>query len=314
MSATSQPMVVTPRESWRAMGRAVGMFVAYVFSLAAASLPVAVVFFFYALAINHEEPREIPLHMEDALLWLNAFAALFALLAALVFAALALRWLDRRGSLSELGFAGLKDAQTISVVAAAAAIVLMCVVFAVLNTLGWVRVTDLMWQREGWGDVIGDFFGTLLLLGSAVLAEELVFRGYIRFTLTDALGARGALFGSAVLFALFRVFGGVVTRLGASELILIGVTAFIAGLVLGGLFLISKSLWAPVAAHFAWSFIGGFVFSLPVAGTPVDGMIGTQIASGLVTGGRFGPEGGLIGLIVLAVAGMIVWAGMNRRS
>jgi hypothetical protein len=110
------------------------------------------------------------------------------------------------------------------------------------------------------------------------------------------------------------VFGGVVTRLGAPELILIGVTAFIAGLALGGLFLVSKSLWAPVAAHFAWSFVGGFVFSLPVAGTPVDGIFGTQIASGLVTGGRFGPEGGLIGLIVLAVAGMVVWARMNRRS
>ena len=312
MSATIQPIVAAPRDSWRAVGRAVGMFIAYAFSLAAASLPVAIVFFLFSWLVNHEEPREISLHLEDALLWLNAFAALLALLAALVFASLAVRWVDRRGSLRDLGFAVLPNTRRVSLVGAMAAIVLIGVVFAAQSWLGWARVTDLMWQREGWGDVIGDFFGTLLLVASAALGEELVFRGYVRFTLTDSLGARGALVVSAILFALFRVFGGVVTRLGSAELILAGVTALVAGMVLGGLFLIGKSLWAPVAAHFAWSFVGGFVFSLPIAGTPVDGLIGTQVSSGLVTGGRFGPEGGLIGLIVLALAGMIVWVAMKR--
>lgn len=314
MSATIQPIVAAPRDSWRAVCRAVGMFIAYAFSLAAASLPVAIVFFLFAWLVNHEEPREISLHLEDAQLWLNAFAALLALVAALVFAALALRWVDRRGSLRDLGFAGLLDTRRVTLVSAIAAIVLMGAAFAAQSSLGWVRVTDLMWQREGWLDVIGDSFGMLLLVASATLAEELVFRGYIRFTLTDSLGARGALVVSAILFALFRVFGGIVTRLGSAELILAGVTAFVAGMVLGGLFLAGKSLWTPVAAHFAWSFVGGFVFSLPIAGTPVDGLIGTQVSSGLVTGGRFGPEGGLVGLIALAVAGIIAWNGGRKRT
>ena len=302
MGMPARTRAAAPHEGWHALSRAGLVLLGYVLCLPAASLLVAIGYFLYAREVAEEELHEVTLHMEDVLAWLNGAAMFFVLLAVIALAALALRWLDRRGSFHDLGFAWPDRAMPMLLAAIAGGAGLIVGVFVAANALGLVRVTGLMWQREGWVDVGLDFLSSALFLGSLVIAEELVFRGYIRFTLTGTLSPRSVWIASAGLFALYRAFAAWTVRLGARETLLVILVGFVAGLVLGALYAWSDSLWIPIAARLAWSLVGAFVFSLAVAGTPMEGLLDTQVVRGIVTGGRFGPEGGLLGLMGLTLA------------
>ncbi len=72
------------------------------------------------------------------------------------------------------------------------------------------------------------------------LAEELLFRALIQRDLTVAFGWKWALFGTATLFAVMHLTWRSIPELGF---------VFLAGLILGGLYLKTKSLTAPIIAH-----------------------------------------------------------------
>ncbi len=301
MGMPAQMVSPVAHEGRRALGRAVLALLLYTLCPPAASLLVGIGYFLYAREIAEEELHEVTLHLEDALALLNGAAMFLVLLVAIALAALALSRLDRRGSFRDLGFARPMRAMPLLLAGIAGGAALMIGIFLSARALGLLRVTGLMWQREGWTDVGLDFLSTALFLGSLVIAEELVFRGYIRFTLTGALSPRGVWLATAALFALYRAFGAWTIRLGAREMLLVALFGFFAGLVLGALYVAGDSLWLPIAARLAWSLVGAFVFSLAVAGTPVEGLLDTQVERGMVTGGRFGPEGGLLGLLWLSL-------------
>jgi uncharacterized protein len=301
MDMPAQTGAAAPEKGRRAFGRALLALLLYVLCPPTASLLVGIGYFLYAREIAEEELHEVTLHMEDVLALLNGAAMFLVLLAVIALAALALRWLDRRGSFRDLGFARPRRAIPTLLGGIAGGTGLMVGVFLSANALGLVRVTGLMWQREGWVDVGLDFLSSALFLGSLVIAEELVFRGYIRFTLTGALSPRGVWITSAGLFALYRAFAAWSVRLGVRETLLVALVGFVAGLVLGALYTTGDSLWLPIGARLAWSLAGAFVFSLAVAGTPMEGLLDTRVAEGMLTGGRFGPEGGVLGLLWLSL-------------
>ncbi len=72
------------------------------------------------------------------------------------------------------------------------------------------------------------------------IAEELLFRGLIQQDLTVAFGWKWALFSSAALFAVMHLTWRSIPELGF---------VFLAGLILGALYLRTKSLVAPIMAH-----------------------------------------------------------------
>jgi membrane protease YdiL (CAAX protease family) len=72
------------------------------------------------------------------------------------------------------------------------------------------------------------------------LAEELLFRGLIQRDLAVAFGWKWALFGATALFTVMHLTWRSIPELGF---------VFLAGLVLGGLYLRTKSLVAPIVAH-----------------------------------------------------------------
>ncbi len=77
----------------------------------------------------------------------------------------------------------------------------------------------------------------LLFVG---LGEELLFRGFIQRDLVEAFGWKWGLFGAAALFAVMHLSWRSIPELGF---------VFIAGLILGALYLKTKSLVAPIVAH-----------------------------------------------------------------
>lgn len=95
---------------------------------------------------------------------------------------------------------------------------------------------------------------------------------------------------------------------------------------LGGLmyalaFVRTGRIWMPIGLHAAWNFVQGTVLGFPVSGaTDWSGGLVRQAEAGsdLVTGGAFGPEGGLVGIafrfVVIALVVLATRPALPRRA
>jgi len=90
--------------------------------------------------------------------------------------------------------------------------------------------------------------------------------------------------------------------------------AFEAGILLAGLYMITRTLWAPIGLHAAWNFVEGGVYSIPISGGNFNGLLVPRITgSDLLTGGAFGAEASLPAMGVATAAGLIlVWIAWKR--
>lgn len=77
----------------------------------------------------------------------------------------------------------------------------------------------------------------------------------------------------------------------------------------------ARSYWAAFGFHFAWNLALGPVFGVIVAGHPRFGLLASELAGpALWTGGLYGPEGGLLALLLSGVAALaLLWA-ITRRA
>jgi membrane protease YdiL (CAAX protease family) len=136
---------------------------------------------------------------------------------------------------------------------------------------------------------------TILLLPAAFF-EELFIRGYVFAILRRAAGWKMALIITSIVFGLLHI-----SNPGAdSESIL---AVIVAGFFLGAVFLATRSLYAAGAAHFAWNWVMSGALHIAVSGIPSNEPDYRVVDSGpdWLTGGAWGPEGG-----IAAVAAMFV--------
>lgn len=144
---------------------------------------------------------------------------------------------------------------------------------------------------------------TFVLFGWIVQggAEEVLMRGWA----LPVIGARTrpwiGLLVSSILFAALHLLNPGLSVIAMLNLILFGVFA--------GLYAMREgSLWGISALHTVWNWVQGNFFGFEVSGTNANG--GTifnlmETGADWLTGGPFGPEGGLAVTVVL-VAGMAV--------
>jgi len=85
--------------------------------------------------------------------------------------------------------------------------------------------------------------------------------------------------------------------------------AAVAGTLLGGAYMLTRSLWLPVGIHFGWNVTQGLVWDVPVSGFDVDGLVSARLVGDpLISGGAFGLETSVIALVVGGAAGAwMVW-------
>lgn len=151
----------------------------------------------------------------------------------------------------------------------------------------------------------------LIALGWIVqgASEEVLCRGW----LLPSIGARyrpwlGVLL-SALVFALLHSLNPGLSVLAMVNLFLFGIFAALYALYEGG-------LWGIFALHSVWNWAQGNLFGFEVSGTlPEGGILLNLQETGpdLVTGGRFGPEGGLVVSAVL-LGGILVIGLLARRT
>ena len=160
----------------------------------------------------------------------------------------------------------------------------------------------------------GSWTGTALrasaLLLPAAFAEELLTRGYIFAVLKEAAGWRVAAAVTSVAFALLHLANPDGSWLSITVVLL-------AGLYLSGILLVTGSLYAATAAHFAWNWMIAAGMHMDVSGIPVVGSPDYRIVEtgpDWLTGGGWGPEGGLAAVIGLSLGVFVLVLLARRRS
>ncbi len=162
-----------------------------------------------------------------------------------------------------------------------------------LGSARWVA------DEGGLADYAGRVLFILVMLAPAALAEELMFRGAPMVVLDRAYGRGVAVGITALAFALTHSANPSVTTLSIGNIC-------IAGLLLGVVFFAPGGIWTASGLHLGWN------WALAALDAPVSGLA-LNIPSldydpghpVWLTGGAFGPEGGVLATIVLGLATVV---------
>jgi membrane protease YdiL (CAAX protease family) len=133
---------------------------------------------------------------------------------------------------------------------------------------------------------------------TVAIFEEILIRGIVFRIMEEKLGSYIALVISALIFGALHLFNPAATLVSAAYI------AMEAGLLLGAAYIYSRSLWLPIAIHFAWNFMQSGIFGAITSGNDDTGSLLTTkiIGPELLTGGKFGPEGTVQATIFCLIA------------
>lgn len=151
----------------------------------------------------------------------------------------------------------------------------------------------------------------LELVGTAIIPgfmEEMLFRGILFRWLEEFGGSWAALVLTSALFGLAHIMNPNATWFSSFAI------AVEAGVLLGGAYMLTRSLWFPMGLHAAWNFTQGEIFDVPVSGLGEHGLVEAKLSGpSLLSGGQFGLEASLLALLVATAVGIwIVWAAVER--
>lgn len=137
----------------------------------------------------------------------------------------------------------------------------------------------------------------ILLIDAA--GEEFLFRGYVFGRVVEMIGPVAAAILSSLGFALAHISNPSVSTIGL-------INIFLGGLFFSLCYLRSGSLWTVIGAHAFWNIVLAKIAGLPVSGIEFGSSVLRTPAPGpeWLTGGSFGPEGGIAASISLVLGGL----------
>jgi uncharacterized protein len=192
---------------------------------------------------------------------------------------------------------------------------LMGAIFAIELGSGMVRIKGFLASPSGlpfWRDI----GYTFIVYAGVAFQEELIMRAYLMRNLAE--GARGpARSAKAALWIAYVASSSVFGALHAgnpnaslqSVLLLV-----LAGLFLGLPYFLSGEMAIPIGLHFGWNFFQGSVFGFSVSGTGFGGSFIAieQGGPAWFSGGAFGPEGGVAGVLAIVAGALLICLWLRR--
>lgn len=186
-----------------------------------------------------------------------------------------------------------------------AGLIAIGVIFLLEWMLGWIVLTGFGWERSSSTPFIWLLAGYLIAMLLVGFYEELLSRGYQILNLIEGLrfqklGTRGATVAAILITS--SIFGLMhAGNPNASVISIVNIT--LAGIVLAIPFLITGRLALSVGLHFSWNFAQGGLFGFPVSGMNFRTSLLQieQHGTELWTGGAFGPEAGIVGIIGMVI-------------
>ena len=292
------------RSGWR-----VGLYLAcYLIGLLIVQTPVSVLYVGYAMLRGARTASDLlaVLQLDRLPIWFFLVLKVAELAMLLPLTYLFCRFLDRRDWIS-LGFRLERGWPADMLLGLALGGAQMLAILGIGWVGGWLSVglPDRAALARGLAE--GAVAAALFVL--VAVGEELIFRGYLQVNLGEGIGRWEALVFASLLFGVTHALN---PHFGWMALLNIA----LAGLAMGYGRLVTGNLWLPMAYHLSWNFFQGPVFSLPVSGMRYAGLLQVANRGGapLVTGGAFGPEGGLVGTLALLSSFLAFWLWGRRRG
>jgi uncharacterized protein len=173
--------------------------------------------------------------------------------------------------------------------------IMISVIFWVQYSAGWIEIE---WRGLSGQSLASVLFSSLILFLVVGLTEELLFRGYPFQILVESIKPLYAIGIMSVLFMLAHSGNPHISPLSLFNILLAGIWLSVA-------YLKTRTLWLPAGLHISWNFFQNTVYSYPVSGQLFEErtlFALKQTGPDILTGGVFGPEGGLLttGIIIIS--------------
>ena len=155
---------------------------------------------------------------------------------------------------------------------------------------------------------------TLLIIPFTVaftvaILEEILLRGIVFRITEERWGSTIAFLVSSVIFAGLHLVNPHVTVISTACVMAVS-------LLLGAAYMYYRSLWVPIAFHFAWNFTQNGIFGAITSGhEKTSSLLKTQISGPtMLTGGPFGPEGSIQAVLLCLIAALIVLRQLEKED
>jgi membrane protease YdiL (CAAX protease family) len=173
----------------------------------------------------------------------------------------------------------------------------LTIVFAILYVSGNITLVNSFSNPH-----IGAFLISGIILFILVgINEEMFARGYCMTVLKQTGNMWIVVIVSSIVFALLHSLNPAMSWLSYLNLFLFGVfTAY--------MFIRSKNLWLSIGYHITWNYFEGNIFGFQVSGQVTKAVYNVNsVGNTILTGGKFGPEGGLIVTFILVIGFVYMW-------
>jgi len=164
----------------------------------------------------------------------------------------------------------------------------LCAAVGILTVLGGYRITGVAVAGQA-------LVGGLVLHVLVGVFEEMLFRGILFRFLEEGFGSWIALTITALFFGWSHLNNPHATPWSAIAI------ALEAGVLIGAVYMATRSLWFAMGLHTAWNFLQGTIFGVAVSGNgaPTESLFRPLIEGNpWLTGGAFGIEASVITVVV----------------
>jgi membrane protease YdiL (CAAX protease family) len=179
----------------------------------------------------------------------------------------------------------------------------MALIFIILLISGQIVVKSGYFNNTAW-ESLGN---GLLLFILVALREEIFSRGYCLFVFRQMRYLWLAMLLSSLIFTLLHATNPNLQAIGLLNI-------FLAALLFSFMTIKTGNLWMAIGYHFTWNYFQSSIFGFTVSGQELSGLYHIQIRYyNLLTGGLFGPEGGILTTGIIFIGFLIVWLYTLRR-
>jgi uncharacterized protein len=181
---------------------------------------------------------------------------------------------------------------------------MILLVYAVELSTGMARTIMLSLEIGASLNIIAVGF---LQFSIVAVGEEVLTRGYPFLALQRRYNSTAAIVATSVVFSLMHAANPSVSSFAL-------VNIFLAGIWLGIARVLSGGLWLPIGLHLSWNFVLGSILGYPVSGMVEMSLWRTEVSGPLwITGGYFGPEGGVLVTVILIAGTLALFHPALRR-
>ncbi len=155
-----------------------------------------------------------------------------------------------------------------------------------------------------------DWLTILLATGlMAGVTEEILLRGIVFRWLEELGGSWVALALSSLLFGFLHAANPNATLISSLSI------ALAAGVLLGGAYMLTRSLWLAIGMHAGWNVTQSLVWDVPVSGVTLDGWVESRLVGNpILSGGAFGLEASVITMVIATAYGVWLIVRAARRG